>query len=142
MGPRTGSESRARARVALVGDGDGRVHELLSDVLADLELELTSGLTSGGGPDLVLAVVGKSELTAVVAEARRLAGSAPVVAIVPIGDARRLRASITSGADAAHALDAPLARLTAEVLALLERRRTESSPAGAPRAATGHGRNE
>jgi hypothetical protein len=124
--------------VALVGDGDGRVQELLRDVLGDLELELTSG----GAPDLVLAVVGKSELTAVVAEARRLAGSAPVLAIVPIGDARRLRASITSGADAAHALDAPLARLTGEVLALLERRRTESSPAGAPRATTGHGRNE
>lgn len=126
----------ARATVALVGDGDGSVRELLRDVLGDLELELGSQAP----PDLVLAVVGKRELAAVVAEARRLAGSAPVLAILPIGDARRVRASLASGADAAHALDAPLASLTREVLALLERSRGHrTSPAGTP---SGFGRNE
>jgi len=103
----------------LIGGEDAHLHRLLSDVLAESGIELGAGSKP---PDIVLAVVegsGSEALSALLSQARRVAGSSPIVALLPIGDDRLAKRSIQLGAHGCWSLDTPLSLLRSLISTLL-----------------------
>jgi hypothetical protein len=108
---------RRRRRAVIVGESERPLVELLSDVLADIDITVQVDATSDGdaeppvAPDMVLVVVGRDDVAGVFGRARALAAGAPVVAILPFHDERLMRRSFAFGASACYSLDSSLEKL-------------------------------
>jgi hypothetical protein len=106
--------------VALVGTCDPPLAAVISEVVGELGATLDTELRDLS-PALVLAVVGPDDVVQVLTAARLLAGSAPVIAVMAIGDDRVIERALTCGAAVCHALDTPFGRLRMALGSLLDR---------------------
>src|SRR6266511_1674632 len=122
------------ARAMLVGASDQRLRELLTDIFDELGIELCTpesvadAAAGGGMVDFAVAVVGRDDLARILAEARRLTGQAPVIAILSLDDPRRAKQAIACGADAVYALDTSLGGFRTELIRLISRRSGQERP--------------
>jgi hypothetical protein len=92
---------------------------LLSDVLAELQIEVCATLPAGRTASLVLAGTGPREIAHAVAVAKGLAGAVPLVAVVPFQDRKLAATALRGGADGCYALGTPVSRLRILVAQLL-----------------------
>ena len=85
--------------------------ELLKDVFSELNVEACESQALGARPWVVVVAQGVGEVQPLVERARVEGRGAPVIALIPIQDARWARAAFRAGADGCYALGTPLSRL-------------------------------
>lgn len=100
-----------RPTLLCLGEMSPGLLELLRDVLGELSVEVRAPQVLSAKPSVVLVAVGRGEVRPLIDSARRAGGGAPVVALLPIQDARFAEAAFRAGADNCYALGTPLSRL-------------------------------
>jgi hypothetical protein len=93
--------------VVLLGAVDGPVRTMVEETLERGRVPCALVRPDHGRADVVLVVVRWGEVPTVVAAARSIADRAPVVAILPMTDARLAHEVLQHGANAWWPLDAP-----------------------------------
>jgi DNA-binding response OmpR family regulator len=111
-----------KARAVLVGSYGEAVRALLSDALAEIDVDVRVEARVARF-DLVICVITRSNLRRVLAEARRLSTDAPILAVMSLSSDECEELVLQHGADAYWALEWPIARLSSLVEAMLARGR-------------------
>jgi hypothetical protein len=92
---------------ALLGECADSLRSVLNDVFDEFGVRLDPDVPAIP-PDLVVAIVEHNDATAILTAAKLLAGGAPIVVIIAIGDDRLVNFAIMFGAAACYAMDTPL----------------------------------
>jgi hypothetical protein len=114
-------------RAWLLGRPTSGLERLLSDVAGEVGLALAF-VAPESGADVVFAVVSPGDVVSVLYVARRN-GTAPIIALLAVGDERLARRAVDCGAQACWALDTSLDLLRFHLLTLV------ASPAPQPASA-------
>ncbi|MGQ0505933.1 MAG: hypothetical protein ACT4TC_11520 [Myxococcaceae bacterium] len=125
------TESHSQPIALCNGELSDELVALLSDVLADLHIDVRGALPVGATPAIFIVGVAGRELKRVLTAARAAAGFLPIVAVLPIQDRRLASAALRSGANACYALGTPLSNLRVLVAQLLIAHWTRSRRASA-----------
>ena len=102
-----------------LGATDDTLRRLLSDVFGDMGFRIHYAPLWHHAPDMVLAAVQWRDARGVLAAAREVADTRPILAILPYSDERLVRLAREEGAHACYAMDTPLASLRAAIGVLL-----------------------
>lgn len=105
----------ARRWCRVVGIVDPCLRALLADVLLDHDV----AVGDDDSADLVVVLVPVGDARRAIAEARRAAGDAPIIALLPFEDDGLGASARRCGADACYTLTAPLRELEAALDAAL-----------------------
>lgn len=100
--------AKRRPRAMYLGGQDESFLAFMADSLADLNIDFLPHSGSAEPPDVVFALLRGEDMVSVLAEAKRAAGGAPLIGVLPIADERLARRALVEGAHECCSLDGPL----------------------------------